>query len=85
MTTPDDHDLTEDPNTIVDDDGHTLADITPWDVDEPDEATIQAELDRPEDPAEHANWDRDRDGGMWEYATDDEPECQSGDNAEKGV
>lgn len=77
----------ERPDDIVDDDGHTLADITPWDVEEPDENTIQAELNKPEDPDEHANWDRDRNGGMWEYATgpEDEPECASGDQAEKGV
>lgn len=77
--------MTEQPDDIVDDDGHTLADITPWDVEEPDNDTLTDVLNQPEDPAEHANWDRALHGGMWEYATDDEPECQSGDQAEKGV
>lgn len=69
---------------VVDDDGHTLADITPWPIDEPDDPETAINGD-PEDPDEYANWERDRDGGMWEYATDEEPACQSGNDAEKGV
>ena len=84
MTAPDDHDLYEDPDQIVDDDGHTVADITPWDIEEPDDPETAVNGD-PDDPEEYANWDRSLHGGMWEYATDDEPVCQSGDDAEKGV
>lgn len=80
-------DDSEDLTTVVDDDGHTLEDITPWDVEEPDDDTQAAVLNAPYSPAEHDNWDRQAHGGMWQYADDEdlELECQAGDSCEKGV
>ena len=39
----------------------------------------------PDNPEEYLGWDRDRDGHMADHATDDEPDCQLGDDAEKRI
>lgn len=70
-------------NDFVDDDGHTLADITPATIDENDDpdTAVNGEAD---DTGEHLDWDRAKGGPMADHATDEEPECQFGDDAEKG-
>lgn len=70
-------------NDFVDDDGHTLADITPMHIDE-DNDPDTAVNGEPDDTGEHLDWDRSKGGPMADHATTDQPECQSGDDAEKG-
>ena len=57
-------------------------DITPMEIDELDDT--ETAVNDPDDPEEYANWDRDRDGYLSDYATDDEPACLAGDDAEVG-
>lgn len=57
-------------------------DITPMDIDEPDDPDTA--VNDPDNPEEYLDWDRDRDGTMADHATDTEPDCLSGDDAEKG-
>lgn len=69
---------------VVDDDGHTLEDITPWDIDEDDDDKTAENAE--DDPEEYENWDRDKGGSMADHAVEpeDEPECLSGDDVEVG-
>lgn len=69
-------------NEVVDDDGHTVEDITPWDIDEDDDDETAQNGDE-DDPEEYANWDRDKLGPMADYAAEnpeDEPKCCSEDD-----
>ena len=70
---------TSDPdvNEVVDGDGHTVEDITPWDIDEDDDDETAQNGDE-DDPEEYANWDREKLGPMADYAAEkpeDEPVC----------
>ena len=62
----------------VDDDGHTLEDITPWEIDEDDDD--QTAVNAEDDPEEYLNWDREKFGPMADYATEDEPVSCSADD-----
>lgn len=67
---------------VVDDDGHTVEDITPWPIEEDDDDETAQNGDD-DDPEEYLNWDRDEFGGMADYATesqDDEPVCSGSDD-----
>lgn len=78
---------TTDDQNVVDDDGHELQDIVPWEIEEDDDDVVAQQSEGLDIVEDHTDWDREALGAMADYATavEDEPECGAADNAEVGV